>query len=149
STWPIINRIGEKRLGGVLGVLVGRVYNLRNNADTQKYLNASRRRERLSVLDAATAISAAEGLPVQASAEPLDPNLQGDLPGLALDNDPVAQASSTAQDAQDEEREMNEALSSNQQDMPAREQDQSPATPSSAVKHIPLRPAKSLPPDNR
>ena len=149
STWPIINTIGEKRLGGVLGVLVGRVYNLRNNADTQKYLNASRRRERLSVLDAATAISAAEGLPVQVSSEPLDPNLPVDLPGLAEDNNPVAQASSATQDAQDEERETDEAVGGNQQDMPTREQDQSPPTPSSAVKHIPLRPAKSLPPDNR
>ena len=149
STWPIINTICEKRLGGVLGVLVGRVYNLRNNADTQKYLNASRRRERLSVLDAATAISAAEGLPVQVSSEPLDPNLPGDLPGLVPDNDPAAQASSATQDAQGEDRETDEALDSNQQDIPAREQDQSPPTPSSAVKHIPLRPAKSLPPDNR
>lgn len=153
STWPIINTIGEKRLGGVLGVLVGRVYNLRNNADTQKYLSASRRREPLSILDAATAISAAEGLPttqsLPASSGPLYPDLQSYLPGLAPDNETVAQASSTAPDAQNQERGTNEEPGGDQQDIPAREQDQSPATPSSAAKHNPLRPAKSLPPDNR
>jgi hypothetical protein len=34
TTWTIASKIGTKRLQGVLGVLIGRVYNLRNNDDT-------------------------------------------------------------------------------------------------------------------
>lgn len=33
TTWTAASSIGEKRLGGVLGVLVGRVYNMRRNLD--------------------------------------------------------------------------------------------------------------------
>jgi hypothetical protein len=36
TTWSIASKISEKRLQGVLGVLVGRVYNLRNNAETAR-----------------------------------------------------------------------------------------------------------------
>jgi hypothetical protein len=34
TTWTVASTIGQKRLQGVLGVLVGRVYNLRNNSET-------------------------------------------------------------------------------------------------------------------
>ncbi|KAF2399925.1 hypothetical protein EJ06DRAFT_582524 [Trichodelitschia bisporula] len=40
TTWTVSSQISLKRLGGVLGVLVGRVYNIRNNAETQKKLSA-------------------------------------------------------------------------------------------------------------
>lgn len=154
STWPIINTIGEKRLGGVLGVLVGRVYNLRNNADTQRHLSASRRRERLSMLDAATAISAAESLPTTqpapASAEPLDPNLPGDLPALAPEPEAATQESAPTHDALTAESSSQPTSSAENQDNSTREEEP-PTTPVplTSVKHIPLRPAKSLPPDNR
>ncbi|KIW00389.1 uncharacterized protein PV09_08098 [Verruconis gallopava] len=46
---PIESRLGEKRLGGVLGILLGRVYNLRNNADTQRHSPTSSRSLRGSV----------------------------------------------------------------------------------------------------
>jgi len=36
TEWTISSRIGEKRLGGVMGTLVGRVYNLNNNSDMEK-----------------------------------------------------------------------------------------------------------------
>lgn len=41
TDWTKSSRIGEKRLGGVLGTLVGRVYNLNNNADTEKSASSS------------------------------------------------------------------------------------------------------------
>lgn len=153
STWPIINTIGEKRLGGVLGILVGRVYNLRNNADTQKPLSGNRRRERLSVLDAATAISAAESLPVSqsapASVEPLDSNLPGDLPPIAPESDVATQEGGSSQEAQVAESSSQPTSSTDNQDNSTREDD-TPTTPVPTThKHIPLRPAKSLPPDNR
>jgi hypothetical protein len=34
TTWTVASKIGQKRLQGVLGMLMGRVYNLRNNDDT-------------------------------------------------------------------------------------------------------------------
>lgn len=46
---PIESRLGEKRLGGILGVLLGRVYNLRHNADTRKHSPSSSRSIRASV----------------------------------------------------------------------------------------------------
>jgi len=151
STWPIINTISEKRLGGVLGVLVGRIYNMRNNSDTQRHPNVSRRRERLSMLDAATAISAAEGLPDAQSGppsiEPLDPNLPIDLPALAPESDATFSDPVVAQEPQTAES-SSQSASSAENDGLTREDDV-PTTPVANTKHIPLRPAKSLPPDNR
>ena len=46
---PIESRLGEKRLGGILGILLGRVYNLRHNADTQRHSPTSSRSIRNSV----------------------------------------------------------------------------------------------------
>jgi hypothetical protein len=46
---PIESRLGEKRLGGILGILLGRVYNLRHNADTQRHSPSSSRSIRSSV----------------------------------------------------------------------------------------------------
>ena len=46
---PIESRLGEKRLGGTLGILLGRVYNLRHNADTQRHSPTSSRSIRNSV----------------------------------------------------------------------------------------------------
>ncbi|KAF2267664.1 F-box domain-containing protein [Lojkania enalia] len=36
TTWPGATAIGEKRLGGVLGILVGRVFNIRQNGNSSK-----------------------------------------------------------------------------------------------------------------
>jgi hypothetical protein len=46
---PIESRLGEKRLGGILGILLGRVYNLRHNADTQRHSPTSSRSIRSSI----------------------------------------------------------------------------------------------------
>ncbi|KAK7540520.1 uncharacterized protein J3D65DRAFT_237967 [Phyllosticta citribraziliensis] len=35
TLWTAASKIGDKRLGGVLGILVGRVYNLRHNTESQ------------------------------------------------------------------------------------------------------------------
>jgi hypothetical protein len=49
SARPIESRLGEKRLGGILGILLGRVYNLRHNADTQRHSPTASRSIRNSV----------------------------------------------------------------------------------------------------
>ncbi|KAF2663477.1 hypothetical protein BT63DRAFT_448843 [Microthyrium microscopicum] len=36
TTWTIASNVGDKRLEGVLGVLVGRIHNLRNNAESSR-----------------------------------------------------------------------------------------------------------------
>ena len=48
------SRLGEKRLGGVLGILLGRVYNMRHNADTQRHSPSGSRSIRNSVDKTAT-----------------------------------------------------------------------------------------------
>ena len=150
STWPIINTISEKRLGGVLGVLVGRIYNLRNNADTQRHPSANRRRERLSMLDAATAISAAEVLPDaqpgHASVGPMGSSLPVDLPSLAPEPNTAFSDPAVAQDAHTAE---SSTQSASADSSGLTRDDDAPTTPIANTKHIPLRPAKSLPPDNR
>ncbi|KAF2144765.1 uncharacterized protein K452DRAFT_296160 [Aplosporella prunicola CBS 121167] len=40
TTWTAASKIGEKRLGGVLGILVGRVYNMRRNSESEEKLGA-------------------------------------------------------------------------------------------------------------
>jgi hypothetical protein len=42
TTWSIASNIGDKRLQGPLGVLVGRVYNLKNNSETFRQERALR-----------------------------------------------------------------------------------------------------------
>ncbi|KAL1623976.1 hypothetical protein SLS56_008028 [Neofusicoccum ribis] len=41
TLWTAASKIGEKRLGGVLGILVGRVYNMRRNSETAEKAEAS------------------------------------------------------------------------------------------------------------
>ncbi|EKG10480.1 Armadillo-like helical [Macrophomina phaseolina MS6] len=41
TLWTAASKIGEKRLGGVLGILVGRVYNMRRNSETAAQAEAS------------------------------------------------------------------------------------------------------------
>jgi hypothetical protein len=54
---PIESRLPEKRLGGILGILLGRVYNLRHNAETSRHSPTSSRSIRNSV-DKTTSTSA-------------------------------------------------------------------------------------------
>lgn len=49
TTRPLESRLGEKRLGGVLGILLGRVYNIRHNADTARHSPSGSRSIRNSV----------------------------------------------------------------------------------------------------
>lgn len=41
TLWTAASKLGEKRLGGVLGILVGRVYNMRRNSETAEKAEAS------------------------------------------------------------------------------------------------------------
>ncbi len=45
TTWTAASSIGDKRLGGVLGILVGRVYNLRQNLASSKVTQSSKDNE--------------------------------------------------------------------------------------------------------
>lgn len=67
TTWTIASKIGDKRLQGVLGVLTGRMHNLKNNAETariemgMKYL--AKVQERLHQIDQDKEIPESQQLP--------------------------------------------------------------------------------------
>ncbi|KAE9988919.1 hypothetical protein EG328_005629 [Venturia inaequalis] len=54
TTRPLESRLGEKRLGGVLGILLGRVYNIKHNADTARHSPSGSRSIRNSVDNSAS-----------------------------------------------------------------------------------------------
>jgi hypothetical protein len=63
TTWTVASKISEKRLQGILGILVGRIYNLRHNQDTVK-------QESTSNLDLRAAIAKNTDLPSASSSAP-------------------------------------------------------------------------------
>jgi hypothetical protein len=73
TTRPMESRLGEKRLGGVLGVLLGRVYNMRNNADTQRTHSASSSRSIRSSIDKGVVMAPTPSIDGAQSAEQAPP----------------------------------------------------------------------------
>jgi hypothetical protein len=69
TTRPMESRLGEKRLGGVLGVLLGRVYNMRNNADTQRTHSASSSRSICNSIDKGLILAPTQPIEVAHPAE--------------------------------------------------------------------------------
>jgi hypothetical protein len=63
TTWTVASKISEKRLQGILGILVGRIYNLRHNQDTVK-------QESTSNLDLRAAIAKNTDLPSASTSAP-------------------------------------------------------------------------------
>ncbi|TID14332.1 hypothetical protein E6O75_ATG09411 [Venturia nashicola] len=72
TTRPLESRLGEKRLGGVLGILLGRVYNIRHNADTARHSPSGSRSIRNSV-DNTASPSMLSGAPLAQEAATTQP----------------------------------------------------------------------------
>jgi hypothetical protein len=96
TTWTIASQIGEKRHHGVLGVLVGRMFNLRNNAETVKL---ERARDMLrSVLDGNTdelSTEAVESALVGSASEAASPAAQSQPPGRDEPSETVVPSDTT------------------------------------------------------
>lgn len=67
TLWTAASKIGEKRLGGVLGILVGRVYNMRRNCETKERAEASSSADR-SLTTGALSAKSEVNLPGQSAA---------------------------------------------------------------------------------
>ncbi|ORY15862.1 hypothetical protein BCR34DRAFT_507933 [Clohesyomyces aquaticus] len=85
TTWTAASSIGEKRLGGVLGILVGRVYNLRQNEDPQSRQagEAAERHKNASSPKAGVVATAPSTGPTQLHDR--EPDHAGDHPENGLD----------------------------------------------------------------
>jgi hypothetical protein len=134
---PIESRLGEKRLGGILGILLGRVYNLRHNADTQRHSPTSSRSIRNSIDKTNTA-------PVSTalSAEPVQPptTAQAQQPTIESVLENSIAPSSAITDEPREDIETPAADSNESQSSPQRpETTPTPAGPWITGRPIPLR----------
>ncbi|KAF2433709.1 hypothetical protein EJ08DRAFT_583424 [Tothia fuscella] len=88
---PMESRLGEKRLGGVLGVILGRIYNMRNNADTQRTHSASSSRSIRNSIDKGITIAPQptdSGI-VQEDVPPQTPQQTHQIPETAPENNRV------------------------------------------------------------
>ncbi|KAF2466766.1 uncharacterized protein BDR25DRAFT_395640 [Lindgomyces ingoldianus] len=98
TTWTAASSIGEKRLGGILGILVGRVYNLRQNEDPLSR-NASEALDRhinpaLTKAGAAVAVSSVSLSPLHDR----EPEHNVDQPESGLDGPTVQEGVSLLND---------------------------------------------------
>jgi hypothetical protein len=70
TTWTVASKVSEKRLQGILGILVGRIYNLRHNHDTVKQESTSNLILRAAIAKNTELPSASSSAPSLLSSEP-------------------------------------------------------------------------------
>jgi hypothetical protein len=149
TTWTIASKIGDKRLQGVMGVLVGRMHNLRNNAETtriemgMKYLAKVQERLQKTTKEDAVQHATISNLDAMVTDAVLDvPIGLTSMENISVNADPTIQLASVQAPLSDSLP----AVLASVADLSL----QSPAAPSwartpySTEKVIPLRPAKQL-----